>query len=347
MRSKLCRLHGEHDLRLEEEQVTAPNAGELQIKVGVGGICGSDLHYYQHGGVGAIRVREPIIPCHEFSGTVVDAGDGEHAFSVGDRVAVNPSNPCHTCRYCQQQQYHQCLAMRFYGSAMHLPHEQGAFREIMNVLASQCVPIADHVSLAQAAVAEPLAVCLHAQAVAGELKDKHVLITGAGPIGSLCAAVAKHAGAASIVVSDLEEQTLAVAAAMGASQTINVLSEAQAFEPYTAEKGFFDVAFECSAAPAALATAIQTTRPGGCIVQVGMTGELNVPVGQLVAKEISLKGSFRFFHEFAEAVALINSGAIDVSPIITHTFKLQNADAAFKTAADRSKAVKVQIAINA
>lgn len=346
MQSKLCRLHGEKDLRLEEENVPAPQSGQVQIKVAVGGICGSDLHYYQDGGIGAIRVSEPIIPGHEFSGIVASVGDSVSELQPGDRVAVNPSNPCQQCRYCKQAQHHQCLNMRFYGSAMRLPHEQGGFREYMNVLPSQCIRLADHVSLAEAAVCEPLAVSLHAATIAGELNGKHVLITGAGPIGSLCAAVAKNAGAATVVVSDLQDQTLAIAAKMGATQTVNAITQSAAFDEYFKEKGFFDVSFECSASSAALNTAVKSTRPGGKIIQVGVIGEMPVATGLLVSKEISLCGSFRFLHEFDEAVRLLNDKAIDVKPIITQTYKLQDVEQAFHTAADRTKAVKVQVELS-
>lgn len=346
MQSKLCRLHGEKDLRLEEENVPAPDSGQVQIKVAVGGICGSDLHYYQDGGIGAIRVTEPIIPGHEFSGVVVNVGENVTDIHRGDRVAVNPSNPCQECRFCKQAQHHQCLDMRFYGSAMRLPHEQGGFREYMNVLPSQCIRLDDHVSLAEAAVSEPLAVSLHAAKIAGDLKGKQVLITGAGPIGSLCAAVAKYAGSTTVVVSDLQDQTLAIAAQMGATQTINAITQSHEFDAFFEEKGFFDVTFECSASAAALNTAVKATRPGGKIIQVGVIGEMPVSTGLLVSKEISLCGSFRFLHEFREAVGLLNNKAINVNPIITQTFKLQDVEQAFHTAADRTKAVKVQVELS-
>ena len=174
-------------------------------------------------------------------------------------------------------------------------------------------------------------------------EPKRVLVTGAGPIGALCAAVARQRGAVEVVVTDLQDATLAVAARMGATQTVNVGSDGAAMEAFTADKGHFDVAFECSAAPAALRTAITTVRPRGTIVQVGVTGDIAIPLNLIVSKEIALKGTHRFHPEFAEAVRLIDSGAIDVKPIITGSYPLERALEAFEAAGDHSRSVKVHL----
>ena len=341
--SRVCRLHAKGDIRIETVPVEAPGSGEVLVRIGAGGICGSDLHYFQDGGFGSIRVKEPIILGHEVAGTVAALGDGVGNLSVGQTVALNPSRPCHACRYCDEGLFNQCLNMRFYGSAMRFPHEQGGFRDLIVADAVQCVQVGNHVSPGEAACAEPLAVCLHARSRAGDLGGKRVLVTGAGPIGLLCVAVAQHAGAAEIVVTDLQDATLTVAEGMGATRTINVAREAEALEVYNADKGTFDVAFECSAAAPAFRTAILAVRPRGVIVQVGVTGDIPVPINLIVGKEIEFRGTHRFHAEYAEAVRLIDSGKIDVKPLITHTLPLVEAVEAFAIAGDRSKAVKVQL----
>jgi L-idonate 5-dehydrogenase len=344
METRVCRLHAQGDIRVETQVLPAPGPGEVLLRMGAGGICGSDLHYFQDGGFGPIRVREPIILGHEASGTVEAAGEGAD-LAPGTRVAVNPSRPCGACAYCEEGLFQHCLAMRFNGSAMRFPHEQGLFRERMLVPAAQCVPVAPSTSLANAACAEPLAVCLHARGRAGALAGKRVLVTGAGPIGSLCAAVAAEAGAAEIVVTDLHDATLAAARAMGATRTVNVARDRAAMAAYAAGKGCFHVAFECSAAAPALRTAIETVRPQGRVVQVGVTGDLPVPINLLVGKEIELVGAQRFHAEFAQAVRLIDEGRIDPTPILTGSFPLERAAEAFALAGDRTRAVKVQLAL--
>jgi len=343
MEARVCRLYGQNDIRIETAPVAAPGPGEVLLALAAGGICGSDLHYYQDGGFGPIRVREPIILGHEASGTVLAPGEGVSGLAEGDRVAINPSRPCGACSFCDQGLPIHCLSMRFNGSAMRMLHEQGLFRDRMVVSAVQCVKVAQGVSLAAAACAEPLAVCLHARNQAGDLSGRRVLVTGAGPIGALCAAVAAEAGAAEVVVTDLQDFTLEVARRMGATRTINVATDAAALDAYAENKGHFDVAFECSAAAPAIRTAITCLRPRGRMVQVGVSGDVPIPLNMLVGKEIAYHGTQRFDAEFAEAAELISSGRIDVAPIITGTYPLERAVEAFEQAGDRSGAVKVQL----
>ena len=205
MHTRVCRLYGEQDLRIETDEVGDPGPGEVLVAIGAGGVCGSDLHYFQDGGIGLIRVREPIILGHEAAGTVVALGAGVSGISEGERVAVNPSRPCGKCRFCREGNFQHCLAMRFNGSALRLPHEQGLFRDLVVVDAVQCVPVGKDTNLAQAACSEPLAVCVHAANRAGDLAGKRVLVTGAGPIGALCVAVARQRGASEIVVTDKDD----------------------------------------------------------------------------------------------------------------------------------------------
>ena len=340
--------HGPKDIRIEERTAEAPGPGEVRLRLAMGGICGSDLHYYHHGGFGTVRLKEPMVLGHEVSAHVEALGSGVEGLRVGQLVAVSPSRPCRSCRYCQQGLHNQCLNMRFYGSAMPFPHIQGAFREVLVADALQCVP-ADGLSAGEAAMAEPLAVVLHGTRRAGEMLGKRVLVTGCGPIGTLAVLAARRAGAAEIVVTDLSDFTLGLAAQVGADRTINTAREPEALAAYGADKGTFDVLVECSGAAAALAAGIVALRPRGVIVQLGLGGQADMPVPMMAitAKELDLRGSFRFHEEFSTGVGLMQKGLIDVKPLITHTVSLADAVAGFELASDRSRTMKTQIAFAA
>jgi len=346
MKTRVCCLHEAKDLRIETRDVVAPKAGEVRVALGAGGICGSDLHYYQHGGFGAIRVKEPIILGHEAAGFVEAIGEGVTGLKVGDMVALNPSINCGTCEYCTQGLEMHCTDMIFSGSAMRTPHVQGMYRDKITLPAAQCVPVTGDVSVAEAACSEPLAVCMHAHSLAGDLTGKRVLVMGAGPIGVLCTALAKAAGASEIVVADLQDVPLKVAADMGATTTINVMNDTSTMAGYAQGKGYFDAAFECTGAAPALVSALGALRPRGVIVQVGMGGDTAIPLGVLVAKELTHRGTFRFYNEFQQAVTAISTRSIDVRPMITAQMPLDRAVEAFELAGDRTQAVKVHLMFN-
>jgi L-idonate 5-dehydrogenase len=335
-------IHSARDLRIEEQEAGPVGPGQVLVRIERGGICGSDLHYFNHGGFGTVRLREPMILGHEVAGRITRLGEGVSGLAIGDLVAVSPSRPCGHCRYCLEGKQNHCLNMRFYGSAMPFPHIQGAFSEDLVADASQCV-IANGLTAGEAALAEPLSVCLHAVRQAGEVLGKKVLITGSGPIGVLCALAARRAGAAEIVVTDITDQTLVHAAKAGADRTINTARDTQAMAAFATDKGCFDIHLECSGAPAALVSGIAALRPKGVLVQLGMGGDMTVPVQAITVKELSLRGSFRFHEEFAIAVRLMQGGLIDVKPLITHTLPIEEAPAAFHLASDREQAMKVQI----
>jgi L-idonate 5-dehydrogenase len=335
-------IHAAKDLRIEELDVEEPGEGEVQIKLASGGICGSDLHYYNHGGFGTIRLKQPMILGHEVSGHITKLGAGVSGLAVGQLVAVSPSRPCYNCKYCQDGLHNHCLNMRFYGSAMPFPHIQGAFRQSLVTDAVQCVA-ADGLTTGEAAMAEPLAVTLHATRRAGNMLGKSVLVTGSGPIGLLSILAARRAGADRIVATDLSDFTLGLAKQIGADEVINTKTNPQGLEPFVANKGSFDVLYECSGAAPALVAAIAVMRPQGKIIQLGLGGDMTLPMMAITAKELSLMGSFRFHSEFATAVSLMQKGLIDVKPLITHSFQLADAVAAFELANDRTSAIKVQL----
>jgi L-idonate 5-dehydrogenase len=336
-------IHAAKDLRIEHRDLDPVGPGQVQVKLAAGGICGSDLHYYNHGGFGTIKLKEPMILGHEVAGHITSLGDGVEHLKIGQLVGVSPSRPCYDCKYCREGSHNQCLNMRFYGSAMPFPHIQGAFREVLVADARQCVA-ADGLSAGEAAMAEPLAVTLHATRRAGEMLGKSVLITGCGPIGVLSILAARRAGADLIVTTDLSDFTLAMAKKAGADIAINVAREPDALDAYKSNKGTFDVLYECSGAQPALVSAIGAMRPGGTIMQLGLGGDMTLPMVQITAKELSLKGSFRFHAEYATAISLMQKKLIDVKPLISETVGLDEALKGFDLANDRSKAMKVQIA---
>lgn len=335
-------IHAPKDLRIEERDQPAPGPGEIGVRMAAGGVCGSDLHYFNHGGFGAVRLKEPMILGHEVSGHIDALGEGVTGFKIGDLVAISPSRPCGNCEYCAEGLRNHCMNMRFYGSAMPFPHIQGAFREYLVADATQCVK-ADGLTPGEAAMAEPLSVCLHGVRRAGEMLGRKVLITGCGPIGALAILAARRAGAAEIVVTDLADGALAYGLKVGADRAINIGTEPEALAAYAVGKGYFDVLLECTGVASALASGIAAMRPRGVIVQLGLGGDMNVPVQAITGKELDLRGSFRFHEEFNTAVRLMQSGLIDVKPLITHSMKLEEAEAAFLIAGDRSQAMKAQI----
>ncbi|WP_299297775.1 L-idonate 5-dehydrogenase [uncultured Tateyamaria sp.] len=339
---KVIVAHAAKDLRVETRDLPSPGVGQVRIKMAAGGICGSDLHYYNHGGFGAIRLREPMILGHEVAGHVDAVGDGVDAPTPGTLVAISPSRPCGTCEYCTKGAQNHCLNMRFYGSAMPFPHIQGAFREYIVADVAQCADAGD-LTPGEAAMAEPLAVVLHAARQAGDLMGKRVLVTGCGPIGLLAVLVARAAGAVDIAATDISDFTLGKARDVGADATANVATTADPLEKYTANKGHFDVLFECSGVASALASAVPALRPGATIVQLGLGGDMTLPMQAMTAKELQLKGSFRFHAEFFTAVEMMRTGRLNVKPLITHQIEMDDAQAAFELASDRSQAIKVNV----
>jgi L-idonate 5-dehydrogenase len=342
----VVRLYAEHDLHVETLEVPEPGPGEVRLRMAAGGICGSDLHYYHDGGFGAVRVREPIILGHEMAGYVESIGDGVTGLAPGMLVAVNPSLPCNACKFCLAGAPQHCLDMHFLGSAMRMPHEQGGFREWLLVDARRCVPMGEGVTPGEAACTEPLSVCLHALNQAGPVAGKRVLVSGSGPIGVLAMAVSRLAGAREIIATDVQDQALRTARAMGATRAVNVAHDASALEPEKADKGQIDLVFECSGSAAAIAGNLAVLRPRGTMVQIGIASDANVPLSLLVGKEIAWRGTQRFHPEFTWAAELISTRQLDVRPMISATYPIADAEAAFQLASDRARACKVQLALS-
>ena len=341
MKAIVC--HAPEDLRLDSFETDALGTHQLQVDVAYGGICGSDLHYYHHGGFGTVRIKEPMVLGHEVSGIVRVVGSAVQNYKAGQRIAISPSRPCGQCQYCQKGQHNHCLDMRFFGSAMRFPHVQGAFRQTLVIDASQAHPLNDSLSLSLAALAEPLSVGLHAIQRAGSVFGKQVLVTGCGPIGTLLIGALRRAGAARIVAVDIADKPLECARAMGADETINIVKNSEALAPFAVNKGVFDVMFEASGNDRALRSGLDVVAPRGVIVSIGLGGDSTLPLNQLVGKELELRGTFRFHEEFAVAVRFLNEGLIDGRPVISHVMDFDDAIHAFELASDKSQAMKVQI----
>ena len=335
-------LFAPEDLRLIESDLGPLAPGMVRIRLGAGGICGSDLHYFRHARTGDFIVNSPLILGHEVAGDVVEINGSAPGIAVGDRVAVNPSRWCERCRYCLEGRPNLCENIYFMGSASKTPHMQGGFASFFDAIPAQCAKVPDTTPYAAAALSEPLAVCLHAVARAGDIRDTSVIIFGAGPIGLLTMLAARQKGCRSITVVDIASAPLATALKLGADQALNVSGGDEELKAES-EARRFDVGFEVTGSPAGLASAIASVRRGGVLVQIGNLpgGQISVAANAIMAKELDLRGTFRFGREFDEAVKLITSGEIDVLGLVTAELPLSSAEAAFKLALDRSQSIKV------
>jgi L-idonate 5-dehydrogenase len=335
-----CRIHAKEDLRIEPAEMPAPGAGEVLLRLGAGGICGSDLHYYFEGRNGSFVVREPLIPGHEASAVVEAVGAGVTRVKKGDRVAVSPSQACGRCDACREGREQLCSAMKFLGSASLFPHVQGMFREYFVMGERQCYPVGGDISLGELAFAEPLAVALHTVNRGPPLLGKSVLVTGAGTIGCLTVIAARLAGAASVTVSDILDRPLATATEVGADVALRADRDADALA-----KPQFDVCYEVSGSFAALKSCVTTVKRGGVVVQAGTLPHEPLPfvVNEVMAKEIDLRGVFRWGIEFDWAVRYLSARRVDVRPLLSGQFPLQDALAAFHAAADKTRNTKVQV----
>jgi L-idonate 5-dehydrogenase len=324
-------VHGAGDVRVEERPVPTPGPGEVLVAMEWGGICGSDIGYATKGMSGTAAVRHPLVLGHEVAGRVAELGPGVD-LEIGRPVAVHPATVVGDTvlpeRLAGRANLHPCV--RYFGSAAQDPHTDGGFSGYRVVRVDQLRPLPDGVDTRLGALAEPLAVALHAVHRAGSVQGRTVLVNGAGPIGALVVAALRHRGAAEVVAADLSTSALAVAAAMGATDTVDL----GAGEPLPDD---VEIVVEASGAPAALGAVLRATARGGTLVQVGnLPGNaVQAALGELVTREITWVGSYRFADELDEALAAMAAG-LDVSPVITHQFDVDDAVPALATAADRS-----------
>ncbi|WOT37949.1 L-idonate 5-dehydrogenase [Streptomyces coeruleorubidus] len=332
-----CVIHGQGDLRVAELPVPEPGPGQALVAVRYGGVCGSDLHYWRHGGVGDFRLREPMVLGHEVVGTVVEYGADASGPAPGAAVAVHPATPCGLCPECSDGRRNICRDTRYLGSAARFPHVQGGFAAHVVVPCEQVRALPEGLELRRAALAEPLSVALHAVRRAGEVAGRHVLVTGAGPIGCLVVAAAKAAGAVRVTVTDLMPEALEYARIAGAGTLVRAGDPDDPGWPSEV-----DVAIEASGVAAGLDACLRRVRRGGVVVQLGM-----LPAGHgafagnlVVSREIELRGAFRFDEEFDQALELL-AGEAAFDGLISAVVPVADAEFAFALAADRSRSCKV------
>jgi L-idonate 5-dehydrogenase len=335
-------LFAPEDLRMVTQPLGPLADGMVRIKFGAAGICGSDMHYFRHARTGNFVVMSPLVLGHEIAGEIAGINVRDTHLKVGDHVAVNPSRWCGHCARCREGRANLCENIYFMGSASKTPHMQGGFATFFDAVPAQCVVVPKDLPFASAALAEPLAVCLHAASRAGDLKGRRVALFGAGPIGLLTMLCAKFAGAGDLTMIDIAGQPLAFAKKLGANETFDISAGNDTLIAAALERPF-DIVFEVTGAPSALALAIRTVCRGGVLVQIGNLpgGEIPVPANAIMAKEIDFRGSFRFGKEFEQAVDLIVQGQIDVQQLITARRPLAEAPAALRLALDRSQSIKV------
>ncbi|MDT5124473.1 MAG: L-idonate 5-dehydrogenase [Mycobacterium sp.] len=331
---KALAIHGKEDIRWEDRSEPEPAEGQVRLRVGYVGICGSDLHYYFDGANGENVVREPFTPGHELS-AVVDF-DPSGRYPAGSPVTVHPA------RYGTPvagllERPHLCPGGDYLGSAATFPHRQGGAAELLVVENYMVRALPAGLPLKRAALAEPLAVAMHAVNLAPDLSDRRVLVIGAGPIGLLVVAAAAEAGATDIGVSDLRPEPLERAVALGANETSLVGRDVIDDESY-------DVVFECSGVGVSVTQAVRAARRAGTVVQVGMlpNAEIGINLAPMLAKEVSLIGAFRFSTEIDDAIALL-AASDRLDTVISHVIPAADAEDAFAVARDASASAKVML----
>jgi len=326
-------LHGVRDLRVEQVPLPpAPARGEVQIHIGKVGICGSDVHYFEHGRIGNFVVESPMILGHECAGTVVAVGENVSHLKKGDRVAIEPGVPrlsnFASHFYMKRGQYNLCPDIFFFAT----PPDDGSFCSFVNHAADFCFKLPDSVSLEEGAMIEPLSTGIYAARVAPVRMGDTVVITGAGPIGLMNLLACKAAGATSVVISDMVEARLEVAREIGATRTVRGGSDELREAAHELTNGLgADVCIECAGHPSALSAAIGACRAGGTVVLIGMpAGDVaQINVNDLIVREITLRPIFRYNNTFPTGVELLASGKVDVKPLISKRFSLAEVPRAF------------------
>jgi L-iditol 2-dehydrogenase len=313
-----------------------PELGERDVLVEVRsvGVCGSDVHYYEHGRIGSFVVDRPLVLGHEVSGVVVGRGSRAAKHPVGRRVALEPGVPCGRCFECRHGRYNLCSDVRFFAT----PPIDGAFSRYVAIHEDYAFALPDELSDDAGALLEPLSVGVWACRKGGVGLGDRVLVTGAGPIGNLAMQAARAAGATTVVVADVNRDRLARAAEAGAKQTIDVSERG-----LTPDDGPFDVLLECTGSEALTSDAILTLRPAGTAVLVGMGPGLDarLPLAAVQSRELTLVGTFRYANTYPDAIELARSGRVDLDGLVDARFPLEEVDRALRAAREDPALVKV------
>jgi L-iditol 2-dehydrogenase len=304
------------EIRLEERPVPEPGPGQVLVEVTAVGVCGSDVHYFTEGRIGDFVVEAPLVLGHEAAGVVRALGPATTGrLQPGQRVAMEPGVPCRKCQDCRAGRYNLCPDVRFFAT----PPVDGAFTRYVAHDEDFCYPLPDTLSDDAGALLEPLSVAVWAARKAKLKPGDRVIVTGAGPIGLLNASVARAAGAAEVIVTDIEPGRLELARKMGATSTLDASTAGEALRDLGA-----DALVECSGAPAALEAGLHGLRGGARAVVVGMSAEGRAPIllSHLQSREIELTGTFRYANTYQAALALAASGSINLDAIVSAHFSL-------------------------
>jgi L-iditol 2-dehydrogenase len=320
------------EIVLEERPVPTPRPREVLVAVASVGVCGSDVHWYEHGRIGDLVVRAPLVLGHESAGRVEAVGAEVTKHAVGDRVCLEPGVPCGRCRECRSGRYNLCPDVSFFAT----PPVDGAFADYVTIHEDFAFALPDSMSDDVGALMEPLSVGIWACRKAGITAGNRVLVTGAGPIGLLAMQVAKAFGATDVAISDVNEVRLSVAERMGASRILH---------PGGDDAGEVDVVIECSGHPDALVAGIQALRPAGTAVLVGMgpKATAEIPLSLVQNRELWLTGTFRYANTYPDAIALVADGRVDVAALITGHYELEDTEGALLAGHNDSASIKVMV----
>lgn len=334
-------------MELAERPKPMPKAGDALVRICAVGICGSDMHFYEEGRIGGTRMEGPLVLGHEFSGVVESVGQQGDAALVGRRVAVEPGRPCFVCEWCRAGNYNVCPDMAFPGGP---PHD-GALCEYVCVPASHCYPIEDRMTMAEAAALEPLSVALYSIDLAELQPGDTVAVLGLGPIGLLIGMAAKVGAASRVFGTDLLEYRVEASLNMGVDESFCVAQNdtVEAIMEATDGRGV-DVAVDAARSSETLGLAVKVAKPGGRCVLTGISGkdEDTLPVSDARRRGLRLLWCRRMKHNYPRAIELVSSGQLDLKPILTHTFPLEEAHEAFEMVSyARDGVLKATIAVSA
>jgi len=318
----------------EERPAPEPGRGEVSVAVKHCGVCGSDVHYYLDGRIGDMVVEKPLILGHEFAGTVAGVGKGVEGIEIGQPVAVQPGVPCGTCRLCRAGRYNLCPEVSFAGT----PPVDGALVERFVAPAGFVYPLPDGLTTEDGALCEPLACGLHAVERAGVKLGDRVAVLGSGPIGLLTSVACQAAGATVALATDLVEARLQMAKAMGAERALNP-AETDLAEAMRGED--LDVVIDCAGAVETPQQGIDLVRAGGTVQIVGFPRGEAVPIdmARAVRKELNLLTMLRFVNNFPMALWLLEREAARLRRLVTHRFRFEQAEQAFRLVAQRADGV--------